>query len=382
MNESNTNIIKTILFLGLLGLMILPAFQKKYKIFEEEPLKGAIEEQVKPSISLKNWWEGTYQDSVQTYLKETAGFRPSLVRIHNELQYRLYNIAIANGVIVGNHGYLYEENYIKAYLGRDYIGKKAIYDKVSKIVAISDTLEKMNKSLVVLFAPGKASFYPEYIPYRFDPDHKDTSNYEIYKEALLANKVNFLDFNQWFRDMKDTSSYPLMPKTGIHWSKYGEVVAADSLLSYLENLCDCEYPNLVIDTITASMEMVDTDDDIEAGMNLFFNIPDLKMGYPQFHMEETGNEAGLMVSAVADSYYWGMYNWGLAGGYFNSGQFWYYNEDIHQAGLEAPLHPKDINIQKEIEKSDVIILLTTDANLFKFAFGFVDTLYASYYPNK
>lgn len=50
MNEKNTNIIKTFLFLGLLGLMIIPAFQKKFKIFEEEPLKGAIVDPIKPSF--------------------------------------------------------------------------------------------------------------------------------------------------------------------------------------------------------------------------------------------------------------------------------------------------------------------------------------------
>lgn len=318
---------------------------------------------------------------MQTYLKETAGFRPSLVKIHNQIHYWFYNVAVANGVIIGNEGYLYEENYIKAYLGRDYVGRTAIQEKVDKMVAISDTLEKLDKSLIILFAPGKASFYPEYIPDRFNPYQKDTTNYETYKKIISKTDLHFLDFHQWFRSMKTTSPYPLMPKTGIHWSKYGEVLAADSLLNYLESICSCKYPNLVIDTVNKSTEMMDTDDDIEDGMNLFFNIPDLEMGYPAIHKETSGTEANLIVSTVADSYFWGVYNWGLSRDYFNQGQFWYYNEQIYQEG-EEPINPKDIDVRKEVEKSDVIILLSTDANLYKFAFGFIDQLYEAYYPSK
>lgn len=382
MNERNTNIIKTALYIGLLGLLTLPAIQKKYKIFEEEELKGSIPEYTKPQLTIENWWGGHYQDSAELYLKGTAGFKPSLVRIHNQLHYWLYNVAIANGVIIGNDNYLYEENYIKAHLGWDYVGEIAIQEKVNKVVAISDTLEKLDKSLVVIFAPGKASFYPEYIPEEFHPEQQDTTNYEIYAKLFNQSDVHFIDFNQWFRDMKDISPYPLMPKTGIHWSKYGEVIAIDSMLSYLEVLCDCEYPNFVVDTIHESMEMEETDDDIEDGMNLYFNIPDLKMGYPRFHMEHSGNEAEKRVAVVADSYYWGMYNWGLSGGYFNGGQFWYYNEHVHAEGLESPLQPKDLNTKEEMEKHDVVIILITDANLYKFAFGFIDDMYDSYYPSE
>lgn len=380
MQEQKGHRAKSILFLILLGLMTLPAIQKKFKIFKEKELSGAIEEPIKPTFKFEYWWSGSYQDSVQYYLKESAGFKPSLIRIHNQMHFWLYDIALANGVIIGKENYLYEENYIKAHLGTDFIGDQAIKKKVNKIKELSDTLNKLDKTLIVWFAPGKGSFYPEYIPDQFNPTQKSTTNYEVYRDELIESGVHFLDFNLWFREMKESSPHPLMPKTGIHWSKYGEIIAADSLLNYLENICNCEYPNLIIDSIPTSYSMYDTDDDIERGMNLYFNISDLEMAYPKFHKELTGNEANKIVTTVADSYFWGVYNWGLSREYFNKGQFWYYNEQVYQDGLEVPLNPKEIDIQKEIEKSDVIILLSTDANLYKFAFGFVDELYDSYYP--
>lgn len=380
MNEKKTNIIKAVLFLIFLGMMIYPAFQKRYGWYVEEPLNGAIEKPTAPSFNWHDWWEGEYQKEAQTYLKETMGFRPTFVRIHNQIHYWLYNIAVANGVIVGKNDYLYERNYIDAHLGRDYIGYQLIHTKVQKIAFLSDTLEKLNKSLVIVFAPGKGSFYPEYIPTEFNPQQQDSSNYEVYKAALLKTDVHFLDLHQWFRDMKDTAPYPLMPKTGIHWSKYGAVLAADSLLSYLASIDSCKYPDLIIDSVQASEAMEDSEDDVEKGMNLFFNIPDLQMGTPFYHFDYSGELSEKKVAVVADSYYWALNNIGLSKDCFNNGQFWYYNEIIYGEGLDAPIKTADINLQSEIEKNDVIILLSTDANLWKFAFGFIDQLYEVYYP--
>lgn len=382
MNERNTNMIKTVIYLFLLGLMILPAIQKKWKIFEEEPLKGALPEYVKPKPTFKTWWSGDYQDSVDIYIKGTGGFQPSLVRIHNEIHYRFYNVAIANGVIIGKNGYLYEENYIKAYTGIDFLGEDSIKKKVAQIEKVSKRLEEDGKTLIILFAPGKASFYPEYIPDRFLPDEIGPNNYDTYQKLLSTSHVNFLNFHRYFRSIKETSPYPLMPKTGIHWSKYAEVLAADSLLSYLEKNCGCEYPNLIIDTIETSDNMEDTDDDIEDGMNLFSNIPDLTMGYPRFHMETTGNEAGKKVLTIADSYYWGMYNFGLSRDYFNRGQFWYYYEHIYGEDIPGPLKPEEIDFGQEIKNHDVFVIIATDANLYKLGYGFIDQLYEMYFPNE
>lgn len=382
MNERNTNMIKTVMYLFLLGLMILPALQKKWKFFEEEPLKGALPEYIKPKPTFETWWNGQYQDSVDIYIKGTGGFRPSLVRIHNEIHYRLYNIAIANGVIIGKEGYLYEENYIKAHLGLDFIGNEAIQGKVEKTIFVSDELQKMGKSLVILFAPGKASFYPEYIPDSWEPEEQSETNYNLFSGHFSNTSLHFLDFNLWFRSNKNSSPYPLMPKTGIHWSKYGEILAADSLLRYLENICSCDFPNLLIDTIVTSKEMRDTDDDIEDGMNLFFNISDLEMGYPQFHMEQSGNTNTPKVAVIADSYYWGMYNFGLSRDYFDKGQFWYYNEHVYSEDIEGSIDADEIDLNETLADHDIFVLMITDANLFKYGFGFIDRLYNHFSINE
>ena len=248
---------------------------------------------------------------------------------------------------------------------------------------ISDTLEAKGIDLIVLLAPGKASFYPEYIPEHYNPEHKATNNYEVYRKEIMQANIHLLDFNKWFRDMKANSDYPLFPKTGIHWSMYGEMLSIDSIIKYINTIhTDNKIPELLIrDIETSANKMKGTDDDIEKGMNLLFNIKDLQMGYPQIEIQNDTSASPPKVLTVADSYYWSMFNWGLSKKAFNHGQFWYYNKQIFPESYKKPLNVIDINIREEVEKNDVVLLLFTDANLHRFAFGFIDQLYDSYFKS-
>lgn len=343
------------------------------------PLKGAIPTPVKAEFSYKNWFEGDYQEKLEKYIDETIGFRSFFVRVYNQINYSFYDIARANGVIIGKDLYLYEENYIKAHLGRDFIGEDKIKEKVKKLKEISDILKSKNKDVIVLLAPGKGSFYPEFIPEKYNPEHKTKTNYEVYKDEISKSGVRLLDFHSWFRNMKDDSPYPLFPKTGIHWSKYGEVLAIDSIMKYINSIRDDKkVPNLLIGDIEETSNVRDTDNDIEQGMNLLFDLDNIPMGYASYKIQELENSKKAKVLNVADSYYWGMYNWGFSRIAFNEGQFWFYNQQIYYHNQPASLNVEDINIIEEVEKHDVVILLSTDANLYKFAFGFIDQLHAAY----
>ena len=380
MKESAKHIkIKRALFVIIVSLLILPFIQQVTGIVKLKSLKGSYKKYDKPDFTIDSWFNGTYQTKEQDYLNQNIGFRTVIVRFYNQFYYSLFNIARANSVIIGKKNYLYEENYIKAYLGRDFIGKEQIVNKVSKLNLICDTLNSLNIDLIVVFAPGKGSFYNEYIPDEYEPHRKSTTNYEVYCNEIAQRNIHFLDFNRWFLNMKDTSRYPLFPKTGIHWSKYGELLAADSILRYIESIKEINMPEIFISKIETSRRMRDTDDDIERGMNLLFDIGDLKMAYPSFKMVKDSSTSFPKVLSVADSYFWGMFNWGLSRDYFGNGQFWFYNKQIYPDSFEKRISVSDIDIKNKVKKNDVVILLSTDANLYKFAFGFIDQLHDAFF---
>jgi len=177
--------------------------------------------------------------------------------------------------------------------------------------------------------------------------------------------------------MKACTPYPLYPKGGIHWSKYGEILAADSMIHKIEEISHLDLPDLVIEGFEKSSINKDGDYDIGEGMNLLFNTPTYEMAYPKFHIEHMEKNKHKVLF-VADSYYWGMFNNGFSRDLFGQSQFWFYNNEIYPDSYEKRALVENIDIQKEVEKNDCIVLMSTDANLYKFAFGFIDKLYDAY----
>lgn len=373
--------IKQYLFGGIIILLWLPMLQASLNIFKLEPLKGAIETFEKPEFTFETWKSGEYQKNYEKYVNNNFGFRNTLIRINNQQAFSFYNEAKANGVVIGKEGYLFEKNYLKAYLGTDYIGEKAIESQVFKLKKIQDTLEKLNKDLLMIFAPGKGTFFPEYLPDYCAKQKRSKTNYSGYLTAMKSQKINYLDFNQWFLNMKTKSKYPLYSKAGIHWSKYGEYLAADSLIEVIGKMRKTEMTKPVLDKLEVKKVNEKGDYDIGEGMNLFFMMDTYPMAYPTFHYEKPkSKQKAPKVLVVSDSYFWGMFNLGISKEVFADGQFWFYNQEIYPDSYESTKNVKDIDIQLEVEKNEVVVLICTDANLFKFAFGFVDQLYAKYYP--
>lgn len=378
--ERTQHIAKKILFGIIILTLFLPILQKMVGFTELTPLNGDFSNSEPVSFSVESWFDGKYQDKKSTYLKEHVGFRNFFVRFYNQQYFSLYKESRANSVVVGKEDYLYELSYIKAHLGRDFIGDSLIAEKVYKLQRISDTLNALGKHIVIVLTPGKGSYFPEYIPERFQPQLQNRTNYSAYKSSFKNHSVPVIDFHQWFRSMKDTSSYRLFPKTGIHWSIYGQNLAADSMISYISQLTEKQLPFLRVDSIPTTTKMWYGDDDIEKGMNLMYDIEDLEMAYPVYKIDSTNcDENPPKVLTVADSYFWGMFNWGMSRDIFHGGQFWYYNKQIYPDSYEKSITVEEINLQQSIEENDVILLISTDANLHRFAFGFIDATYEVYF---
>lgn len=368
--------IKRLLFGGILTMISLPMIMTFYPLIQIDPLKGSFEDNKRPQFGWNPWFSGKYQDSMALFINDKTGGRPFLVRVNNQLDYSIFGKANVSSVVIGKNDYLYEQSYINAYYGTDFVGWEKVDEKIRKLQAVSDTLKSKGITLVVAFAPGKGSFFPEFIPDN-KRRRKGTTNYEVYRKRLAMSSIAFIDLKSWFGSMKNTSLHPLFPKTGIHWSSYGEVIAADSLISFINGRTDkTQIPDLEIVDVETSNYAYNTDDDIEKSMNLLFNIPDDELGYPKFRPVHVSDKPITRVLTIADSYYWGMYHWGLTKDYFGDGSFWYYNKEVYPDSFKKMTHVEDMySMYQEVKKHNVVLLLFTDANLKEFAYGFVERLY-------
>ncbi len=358
-----------LIFSLILLLLLAPALLQYTQPLAWRPLSGELPKAQGTELDLKTWTSCAFQNNFDQDLRTQMGGREILTRIYNQLDYSLFGKINAKNVVMGKEGYLFEENYIKAYRGEDFIGKAKIESQVLKIKLIQDSLEKSNKTLIVVFAAGKGSYFPEHFPDR-DPVPVDSpTNYGTYRKLLLENNINFIDFNHWFVQLKDTLSYPLYSKTGIHWSSYAESLVADSLLSYLEKKGNIVLPSLQVKSIEWHTPPIHRDRDIEEGMNLLFPLDNDSMAYPKIEYEEKGSIDSINGLIVADSYYWGLHNMNFTKKVFKEGHFWYYNNAIYPP-YKGKNKVSDLSPEEYLSSKDVIIVMATEATLPNFAWGF------------
>jgi len=367
--------IKNIALFIIMALLFLPMIQNSIPIVKLKKLKGSFAEIENPEYNIQAFLNGSYQEQYNEYLEQNIGFRPFFVRVNNQIAYSLYRKALANQVIIGHDHILYEENYIKAYLGRNFLGDSNWDIKIKKIKTVQDELKKLDIDLLILFAPGKASFFPESIPARYNIHEKTKTNQEYLIEQFNERNINYIDFNSWFVSMKDTTSYPLYPNCGIHWSAYGVGLAMDSLKRCLEDLKGRK----MIDFGWNGYDFPDTlrhpDYDIAEGMNLLFKIKYIKMAYPRFYFNSDSNTYKPNTLTIGDSYYWMIFGNGISQQFYNKEDFWYYNRMAHGTEYVSGKPVADLDKPAEILKRDFIVLISTEANLHKFAFGFIDDIY-------
>ncbi|HKJ78660.1 MAG TPA: hypothetical protein VKA10_03950 [Prolixibacteraceae bacterium] len=367
------------LLLVILILLVLPALQSKFHFVRLAPLKGAISEPEKEYLNLSGWFSGSYQEGEEKYLNNSFGFRSWFIRINNQLTFSLFNKAKANGVVVGKKNYLFEENYIKAYYGKDFIGRDSIIHRMQRLKFIQDTLAKLNKDLVVIFAAGKGSFFPEYFPEKYKTE-KGTTNYETYVEMVQEFEIPHIDFNRYFVENKNNKEYPLYPQYGIHWSYYGMGLAADSIIHFIENKRNIDMPDLYWTKVEISQPK-ESDYDIADGMNILNRLKSYDMAYPDFKIESDSGKIKPSILVISDSYYWGMYNFGITNAFSNS-HFWFYNRQIYPDSYQSPLETNQVDLKEEIDQHDVFVLMATEATLPEFGWGFIENTFNLFKGNK
>lgn len=360
---------KTWLLAGIFAVMLIPMIQENLHLKKEHPLKGDIQLPENIEFDKEDWFSGYYQEEKEKYINTAFGFRNQFVKLNNQIAYSIFRKAKANGVIIGKETYLYEKSYIDAYTGTDFLGKDSIDHTIARLKFISDTLNKLGKQLIVVFAAGKASFYPEYIPDKYLPVRGPT-NYGYMSEEAKKARLNVIDFNKWFIDNKRRSKYPLYPQHGVHWSTYGTALAADSLLRKIEELRHIDVPELAFDGV--SMEPPhDVDYDIADGMNLLFRFKSFDVAYPRMLPVNTEGKTRPKVLVISDSFYWGMYGLGIAN-CFENDHFWYYNRQVFPESSSKELLVENVDLGDALARHDVFVIMATEATLRKISWGFIE----------
>jgi hypothetical protein len=363
---------KISLLCGILIFLFIPVLQNVLHFKWIKPLKGAYVEVQDTEFSITDWFDAKYQNKKEEYVNQNFGLRNYYVRFNNQIDYSLFNKANVAKLVVGKGGFLFEDDYINAYFGKNFIGEEKLEERFKKIKTLQDLLASQGKILEVVFAPGKASFYPEFIPDNWRSEKK-LNNYEYARYLCKKLGVKYVDFNAWFLQQKDLSPYDLYPKTGIHWSNYGSLLAIDSLKNHIQAMSGLKLRNFIIDNVGFSDSLQSPDNDIGEAMNLLSDVPVLPMPYANYHWQDDNGAVKPKALFIGDSYFWNIYYQGLTNNFFTDCKFWYYNETVYPES-EPERSVRNLNLNDELKKQQVIVLMATDCNVHDIGWGFVENV--------
>lgn len=358
----------------LISLLVQPLGFVKIK-----GLKGYFVIPEDSSLTYKTLTSGTFQASKEERLKYTLKTRPLLVRSYNQIRFWLYKEISARNVAIGRENYYFEKHYIGAYLGLDFIGEDSIVRKMTEFQRLKDTLYAKGVSLLLVLAPGKASVFPEYIPEEFDNHKRRTTNYEIFTRELNKSTIAYIDFNNYFKAIKDTVRFPIYPKGGTHWSNYGSYIALDTMLSFIEYLTGKDLPDYEYVAFDVSKTPRGSDNDIAKATNRIWRKENEKLLYPFISISDTQGKVKPCLLTIADSYYWMIVGHGVLDKFFTDFNFWYYFKENFSPKTDEPKMVSEFpDLRTQIEKRDIILLLITDGNLNEFSWGFAEKILELY----
>ncbi len=354
---------KKILFYFFLIVLFLPLLQKNFNFIKLKPLKGAFTLANKPDSIVENWFSGEYQKKYNAYFNDYLGFREELIRINNQIKFSVFDKVSNDNLLVGKNRYILDEKYILANLGVDYLGDDYWQIQVKKIKYIQEKLKnKYHVNLLILLAPSKISFYQNKIPERYQNLQFHKRNYNEIIQQFKSQEINFIDYNKWFSLIRDTSKV-LFPKYGIHWSVYGSVLAADTLINYLKSFPGNLLPKLNIYSNVSDDSISGQDMDLLSSLNLLFKPQQLKMSYPKFRFSNT--QANLKILAIGDSYYKLFQSTNIIDKISLTNSFKYYNEKTKDAK----------SYLNQLNQYNNLILINTELNYWNIGHGFIEDFY-------
>ena len=361
-------------------LFLIQVLQFIFPVINVKPLKGVVFEEEKPAVTWNNWANGNLQSYINNYVDFNFGFRPDFIRLYNQIQYSAFDAIHNDGIIIGKNEYLFGTDYLKEYYGEDYLGADSIQAQINKLQYIREYLKQYNTELLVVLAPGKTYFYPEFLP---DQSRKsaDKTNYYEFKDQLNQAQIPVFDVNKWFIDIKDTTKAPLFTQTGIHWSVYGARWVADSLIKKSSAILNKPMNQIHINNYDFSFDFQYSDNDLADLLNLFGNISDYPAAYPNFTRDDSipKNERPNLI-VISDSFFWLLFD-GVLGNAYGSIDYYYYYSSIFSENYNEGTTVGNICVPCELRKTDLLIIMATTPSLKNFGYSFIDDFYLEIRPD-
>jgi len=219
----------------ILLLLSLPAAQMKFKFVKERKLSGETHKKKLKPLDFSHLLSGDYQRSFEEWFSDNIGLRGHLVRLDNQLTYKIFG-DLDGGVVtrnlLGKGKMLYQKEYVKSIDGFDSVKISKLEHYVKMLKRLQDYQKARGKGLLLLIGATKASLYPEFIPkrYRASDSVRRTSNYQNLLPLLAKYEIDFFDTQEYFTEKKKTSDFSYFAPSAAHWGDVASCEVGNELM--------------------------------------------------------------------------------------------------------------------------------------------------------
>ena len=370
-----------VLFSILMVLLFLPLLQAHVLHIPLKPLNGVTVETEQPKFNLVSYRSGDYAKQEEAYVGEHFGFREPVIRLYNQYLWSCYKKTYAHDVVAGKQGWLYTPESVNDYYGNELLrwqgspeqARRYFDREIRYMNRVRTILKEYDVEMLAFIAPEKSFLYPEHLPEREHNTNTFNAS-EYFLEKFKETGFPCIDMTGWFRQMKDTVNYPLIPQTGAHWV-FPAVYAADSLFRFMGDLKGIVLPHLTIGELHEG-DNHGADNDLEKLLNLALPIRK-RQGYSPIAdvtVVSGPNSVKPKVLFIGNSFMWGIVNQVPMKDVFDEMEFWYY---FSTAYTGDPLMPNgnvvDLNLLEKMLDFDYIVWFTTGNQLNKGTNGFANS---------
>lgn len=369
-----------VLFIILMTLLFLPLLQGYFHFIFVKPLNGVTLATEQPEFSFSSYRSGDYARQKEAYLSENFGFREPIIRLYNQYLWTCYKKTYTKDVVAGKDGWLYYPQSVRDYYGKELLKwqpsveeAKRHFDLEVKYLSWTRAILKENGvDFMVFLAPEKGFLYPEHLP----DDNRDTTTFNACKYFNdRFEEIGFpcIEMTRWFKQIKDTIPYLLIPQTGGHWN-FSSVYAADSLFRFMGNLKGIELPKIHIGELHDSAPYVyEAETDLEQLLNLMCPIRQRQALAPEadVYVESGPTTVKPKVLFIGNSFFWRIAHYLPLDQIFSQFEFWYYNSKAYfGACLNQTCSVGELNLLEKLLDFDYVVWFTTGNQMYKGTAGF------------
>ncbi len=330
-------------------------------------------------FSFHSWMNDIIQKKVEEAAVFNTGYHNSLIKFANELNYRILIHPKVYSIVSGKNGYLFDNNYLDEYTGKNYTGEPFLREKIKTIKIVQEYLLKEKKIyLIPVIEPGIVSFNREHIPMSAVCRKDGKTNYQTIKEVIKQEHLTCLDLEAYFYNTVRKSKFTIFPPKSLHWSEYGCYLAADTLFKFTSNLTNLMLPNIILDSIIKTDIPASSENEIEKTMNLLTKLKQKEYTHVIIHFDSLG-KTKPNVLFVSDSYFLMFDELKVPSNLFSNYTLWYYNTTVHpfNEGPDAKYINK-LNIKEELEKYKIIFLMANELNYYRMYWNFAEKVMEIY----